>query len=71
MKKLMKEINKTYMKELNLLDPWCLMYPAKIEYIFYSNVHQNFVRLAYFLLPLTLYHQIEECNINVFLYIRK
>lgn len=51
-----------FMEELNLTDIWRDMNPKGLKYSCYSNTHQSYLRVGYFLVSANLKHKIKDCH---------
>ena len=44
-----------FMSELSLTDPWRAKHPKGKDFSFFSNVHNSYSRIDFFLPPLTIH----------------
>lgn len=49
------------MTDLGLYDVWRNLYPDQTDYSFYSNVHNVYSRIDFFLASKSLAHQVKDC----------
>lgn len=58
-----KMIN-SFMEEFHISDPWRFLYPNSKQYSFFSNVHQTFTRIDFFLLSNNLLPFVQSVTYN-------
>ena len=54
-----------FLSDLDLLDVWRVLHPLDKDYTFFSNPHQVFSRIDYFLSSRTVSDRIAECTIGI------
>lgn len=59
----LKKIAQTLQKS-QLIDVWRLQHSGERDFTFYSNVHQLYTRIDYFLIPHTQLHAVEQTSIG-------